>query len=95
MYRYATKDEPDKAFSFASALPAFELCREYNLGRSNILKGKHLSEYLQANIRLFGKALLECLQYFECQSILTDEEKAPFNAEQAKKKIAILKEILE
>ncbi len=95
MYRYSTKEEPDKALSFANALPGFELCREYNLGRSNILEGKQLSEYLQKNIQLFGKAMLECLEYFECPNILTDEEKVPYNTENAKKKIVLLKEILE
>ncbi len=95
MYRYSTEEEWNKALSFANALPEFELCREYNLGRGNILEGKQLSKYLQDNIQLFGKAMLECLEYFECPNILTDEEKAPYDTEKAKKKIALLKEILE
>lgn len=94
MYRYYTKGEKDKALDCAEKLPAFELCYEYNLGRSNLLEGKQLSKCLQANIQLFGGAMLECLEYFECERILTEEEKQPYNTEIAKHKIALLKEIL-
>lgn len=38
LYRYYTKREPDKALFYARSLPPFEFCREYNLGRSNVLK---------------------------------------------------------
>lgn len=95
MYRYYTKGENDKALDCVEKLPAFELCYEYNLGRSNLLEGKQLSECLQANIQLFGNAMLECLEYFECQNILAEEEKQPYNTEIARRKIALLKEILE
>ncbi|MBE6692441.1 MAG: helix-turn-helix domain-containing protein [Ruminococcaceae bacterium] len=94
MYRYYTNGENDKALDCVKKLPAFELCYEYNLGRSNLLEGKQLSEYLQANIQLFGGAILECLEYFECERILTEEEKKPYSTEIAQRKIALLKEIL-
>lgn len=94
MYRYYTKENVEKAFYYANTLPAFECCREYNLGRSNLLKGRQLSEYLQSNIQMFGKAMLECLEYFECPNILTGKEKAPYDTETAKRKIALLKEII-
>ena len=95
MYRYSTKEEKDKALSYANVLTAFELCREYNLGRGNLFEGKQLSEQLQSNIQLFGEAMLECLEYFECPNILTDEQKLPYDTETAKRKISLLKEILD
>jgi transcriptional regulator with XRE-family HTH domain len=94
MYRYSTKEEKDKALSYANVLPAFDLCREYNLGRGNLFEGRQLSEQLQSNIQLFGKAMLECLEYFECPNIFTDEEKLPYDTETAKRKISLLKEML-
>ena len=94
MYRYSGKKETDKALAYAKDLPTFDLCQEYHLGRSNIFEGRELSEYLQENIQLFGGAMLECLEYFECERILTEEEKQPYNTEIAKHKIALLKEIL-
>ena len=94
VYRYYTKQNIERAYYYANTLPAVECCREYNLGRSNILEGRQLSEYLQANIQLFGKAMLECLEYFECPNILTEEEKAPYDTETAKGKIDLLKKIL-
>jgi transcriptional regulator with XRE-family HTH domain len=94
MYRYSTKEEKDKALSYENVLPAFDLCREYNLGRGNPFEGRQLSEQLQSNIQLFGKAMLECLEYFECPNIFTDEEKLPYDTETAKRKISLLKEIL-
>ncbi len=94
MYRYYTKGDNGAALACVDQLPAFEVCREYNLGRSNILEGKQLSERLQANIQLFGNAMLECLEYFECQNILAEEEKKPYSTEIAKRKIALIKEIL-
>ncbi len=95
MHRYSTKEEIDTALSYANVLPAFELCREYNLGRGNLFEGRQLSERLQANIQLFGEAMLECLEYFECPNILTDKEKLPYDTETAKRKISLLKEILD
>ncbi len=94
LYRYSTKGNMNKALSYANVLPAFDLCREYHLGRGNLLEGMELSQRLQANIQLFGEAMLECLEYFECPNILTDEEKLPYDTETAKRKISLLKEIL-
>lgn len=94
IYRYSTKGEIEKAISYANTLPAFELCREYNIGRGNLFEGRQLSEYLQANIKLFGKAMLECLEYFEDTVILTEEEMKPYDTETAREKIALLREIL-
>ena len=94
MYRYYTRQNYEKASYYVNLLPSFDLCREYNLGRSNLLEGKELSEYLQSNIQLFGKAMLECLEYFENERILTAEEKEPYTTESAKDKIRWLKKIL-
>ncbi len=94
MYRYYTLGNMEKALYYANTLPPFELCREYNIGRGNLFEGKELSEYLQANIQRYGEAMLECLEYFECPNILTDEEKKPYDTETAKKKIMLLQEIL-
>lgn len=95
VYRYYTKREISAALYYANQLPSFEICREYNLGRANLLEGKELSEYLQENIQLFGNAMLECLEYFENEKILTVEEKLPYTTETAKGKMALLREILE
>ena len=94
IYRYYTLGDIEKAKYFANTLPSFDLCREYNIGRGNVLDGKELSDYLRANIQLYGKAMLECFEYFENAKILTDEEKKPYNTEIAKEKIALLKEVL-
>lgn len=75
MYRYYILGNIEKALYHANTLPSFDLCKEYNLGRGNVLEGKELSEYLQGNIQLYGKAMLECLEYFEYPNILTEEEK--------------------
>lgn len=95
MYRYYTKGDIEKALYFANTLPSFSLCREYNIGRGNLFEGKELSEYLQSNIKLFGEAMLECLEYFECDNILTEDEMKPYDTETAKKKMVLLKEVLE
>ena len=94
MYRYYTLGNIEKALYYANTLPSFELCREYHLGRGNLFEGKELSKYLQDNIQLYGKAMLECLEYFECPNILTEEEKKPYSTDIAKRKIDLLKEIL-
>lgn len=94
IYRYYTLGDIEKAKYFANTLPAFDFCREYNMGRANIFEGKELSNYLRANIQLYGKAMLECLEYFENAKILTDEEKKPYSTEIAKEKIALLEEVL-
>ena len=94
MYRYYTLGNVEKARYYANTLPSFELCREYHMGRGNILEGSELSDYLRANIQLYGKAMLECFEYFEYPNILTEEEKKPYNTEIAKEKIRLLKDIL-
>lgn len=95
IYRYATKEDYDKAMFFADQLPSFAFCKEHILGRANILTGRALSEYLQSNIRLFGSALLECLEYFDCEKILTAEEKLPYTTESAKESIGLIQKILD
>jgi len=94
IYRFYTKSEMDKALFCANELPAFEFCREYNLGRSNLLTGKELSDYLQSNIVLFGNAILECLEYFTNENILTAEEMKPYSCNSAKEKIELIKRII-
>ena len=94
MYRYHTIENYEKASYYADLLPSFDLCREYNLGRSNLLKGKELSEYLQSNIQLFGHAMLECLEYFEDENILTAKDKEPYTSESVKDKIEWLRKVL-
>lgn len=94
VYRYYTKRELDKALIYAQSLPPFEVCREYTLGRSNVLQGRELAEYLRSNIRLFGDAMLECLEYFSWEKILSPEEKLPYTTESAREKIELLKQVL-
>ncbi len=94
IYRYYTKGESDKALFYARSLPPFEFCREYNLGRSNVLEGKALAEYLQSNIQLFGSAVLECLEYFADEKILSPEEKKPYTSQSAREKTELLKKAL-
>ncbi len=94
VYRYATKNDIATALRHAEMLPCFEVCREYTIGRGNLLEGKALAAYLQNNIQLFGNAVLECLKYFQDHKILSEEEMTPYTPEDTKKKIALLKEIL-
>lgn len=94
IYRYYTRGEFSAAMHYANQLPSFDVCKEYNLGRANLLEGRELSEYLQANIQLFGKALMECLGYFEDEKILTEEERLPYTSETARRKMELLQEIL-
>ena len=94
IYRYYTLGDIEKAKYFANTLPSFELCREYNMGRVNVFTGRELSDYLYANIQLYGKAMLECFEYFENAKILTDEEKKPYSTEIAVEKMALLREVL-
>lgn len=55
-----------------------------------MLEGRELSEYLQENIRLFGKALIECLEYFVNDSLVSAEDMYPYTPEIAKEKIEML-----
>lgn len=77
VYRYSTKREAQKARYYADQLPAFGVCREYTLGRANVLEGRELATFLLGNIRLYGMAMCECLEYFESGRILREEEKQP------------------
>lgn len=95
MYRYYTKGNIAAARSFAELLPPFSVCREYHLGRSNLLEGAELAEYLKENIRLLGQAMLECLEYFEDEQILPPKEKLPYTTESAKEKREMLKAVLD
>lgn len=80
----------DISLDYANQLPLFEVCREYNLGRSNLLEGRELAEYLQKNIRLFGKAMIECLEYFLNDSIISAKDMSPYTPKIAKEKIEML-----
>ena len=60
-----------------------------------MLEGKELAQYLQSNIRLFGDAMLECLEYFSWEKILSPEEKLPYTTESAREKIELLKQVLD
>ena len=95
MYRCYTLGDEKRAIELAHTLPDFEVCKEYNLGRSNLLHGRELAEYLLKNIRIYGEAMQECLEYFLDYAILSEEEMRPYNAETAKRKMALLEKILE
>lgn len=94
VYRYSTMREPEKARRYAEQLPAFGVCREYTLGRANVLEGRELAAYLLGNIRLYSTALCECLEYFENGRILTEEEKLPCTTEMASKWLMQVRDIL-
>ena len=94
LYRYYTTGNTDKALKTAEMLPDFEVCKEYNLGRSNLLHGRKLAEYLQKNIRLYGNAMRECLAYFLNDAILREEEMLPYSVEIAKHKMDLLEQLL-
>ena len=95
VYCYYTKGNLKTGRKYAEHLPEFSVCREYVLGRCNCLEGKELSEYLQKNIKIFGEALIECLEYFENYKIISKEDMAPYSPESAKQKIELVKQILE
>ena len=95
MYRYLTAGEEEKARNIAEMLPDFEVCKEYNLGRSNLLHNRELAEYLQNNIRLYGAAMKECLEYFLNDSILSEADMHPYSIDIAKRKMDLLDQILE
>ena len=95
MYCCYTRGRTDLARTYADQLPPFAVCREYNLGRGNCLEGRELAEYLKANIRLYGEAMIECLGYFEDPVILTEKEKFPLTAERAREKTTLIKKVIE
>ena len=94
VYRYYTKNDIASATKFANMLPSFDVCQEYNIGRSNILSGDALAKYLKNNIKMYGNAMIECLEYFTDNNILTNEEKTPYTSEIAKKQILLISEII-
>lgn len=75
-------------------LPSFEVCGEYNFGRSNVLEGKALAETLINNIRIYAAAIKECLEYFESENILKEAEMFPYSTQKAAKDLEIIKEFL-
>ena len=85
------------AKTFVEQLPSFQVCYEYILGRSNLLEGQELADYLKSNIALFGNAILECLEYFTNYNplIITKEQMAPETIESAKQKVGFMKKVLE
>ena len=95
VYCYYTKGDLKTGRKYAEQLPEFSVCREYVLGRCNCLEGKELSEYLQTNIKIFGKALIGCLEYFADYRIISKEDMAPYSPESANAKIALVNQILE
>ena len=94
-YCYYTLGDIKIARSYIEMLPPFEVCREYNLGRSNVLIGKELSEYLLNNIKIYALAIKECLEFFVDEKILKEEEKLPYSKEKALKDIELLETILQ
>ena len=95
VYRHYTKNDITTAMRYTEQLPSFNVCREYTLGRSNLLEGKSLADYLKNNIALFGNAILECLEYMETYNLITKEQMAPETREHAKQKIELMKKVLE
>jgi tetratricopeptide (TPR) repeat protein len=95
MYRYSTADDLETAKKIANSLVPFEFCREYNLGRSNLLYGRELAEYLLNNIVMYGNAMKECLEYFTDTKMLSEEQMSPLTTESAKTKLKLLERILD
>ena len=92
-------DEFDpRALPCAEQLPAFEFCREYNLGRTNHLKGQELTDVLRNNIDLFGGAVIEALEYFAAEKLngrlFTKEQAGELTVEAAREKIALVKQVI-
>lgn len=70
VYSYATKGDTEslkKALKYASNLPSFDACKEYNFGRANLLQENDLLQTVLNNIKVFSEALYETLE------ILSDE----------------------
>ena len=95
VYCYYTKGDSLSGLKYANQLPSFSVCREYILGRCNCLEGKELSEYLQCNIKLYGEAMHECLEYYLNYKIISEEDMKPYSPDIAKEKIKLLKSIIE
>lgn len=93
-YCYYTLGDVQVAKTYIDMLPSFEVCREYNLGRSNVLIGKELAEALQNNIRMYATAIQECLEYFADENILKETEMFPYSVQRATKDLENIKEFL-
>lgn len=94
MYRYSTAGDEETARKIADRLLPFEFCKEYNLGRSNLLYGKDLAEYLLKNILIYGNAMKECLEYFRDTGMLSEEQMSPLTPKAAKTKLKLLESIM-
>ena len=93
-YCYYTLGDVQTAKTYIDMLPSFEVSREYNLGRSNVLSGKELAEILQNNIRMYAAAIQECLEYFANEKILKEAEKFPYSTQRAIKSLESIEEFL-
>ena len=93
-YCYYTLGDVQTAKAYIDMLPSFEVCREYNLGRSNVLSGKDLAEVLQSNIRMYATAIQECLEYLCDENILKEDEMFPYSTQRAAKSLESIKEFL-
>ena len=95
IYRYATAGDEEKALTIAEKLPDFAFCKEYNLGRNNLLYNRELAAYLQKNIRLYGTAMKECLEYFLNENIISETDMFPYSIDISRHKPDLLDQILE
>jgi len=93
-YCYYTLGDVETAKTYIDMLPSFEVCREYHLGRSNVLSGKELAEVLQNNIRMYATAIQECLAYFTDENILKETEMFPYSTQKAKENLESIKDFL-
>jgi transcriptional regulator with XRE-family HTH domain len=93
-YCYYTLGDVQTAKAYVDMLPSFEVCREYNLGRSNVVTGKDLADVLQNNIRLYATAIQKCLEYFANENILKEDEMFPYSTQIATKHLENIKEFL-
>ena len=93
-YCYYTLGDVQTAKAHIDMLPSFDVCREYNLGRSNVLSGKELAKILQNNIRTYAGAIQESLEYFSNETVLKESEMAPYSLQRATKDLAIIKDFL-
>ena len=94
-YCYYTLGDVQTAKTYIGMLPSFEVCSEYNLGRSNVLSGKELAVALQNNIQMYAIAIQECLEYFVNENILKEAEMFPYSVQKATKHLESIKKILE
>ena len=93
-YCYYTLDDIQTARAYIGMLPPFEVCREYHLGRGNVLEGKELAEALQNNIRMYATALKECLEYFVNENIMSVAEMTPYSPQKAIADLKLINELL-